>query len=376
MKKIIVFVLVFVLMFSVVLTFSACGSDKPQDETPDETIPAISYDSTTDFGLYWYGGSSEEDYIRSSQSISSNYFDPEKPTIISFHGWNYAGENKNDYVKLTLSTAADKANIKNVDVAAKLRENGYNVGQFNWCKYSTSLGDLFEKIWINFNEENSLAYLFACEYGVFFENYDKDISFIGHSYGAQAAIATAYIANVMVEKKVINNSACLPKRITLADPYIGDFAVQGNEAVKNAVIDYLDEEVNGRWPAEIFADKLEYLNTKGVTVDIYCGMPLAYDGFVLDNKELRAQVYEKIKANCVWTVLKGLNEAYGTLGDIHSLTYDWTLLSLFKILNKNEEYYPTAGLDNEKTRNLIGKEYESLYKGINLERESLIEVNK
>lgn len=379
MKKVLSFILVCIFTIGFMVTFSACGNtdDEKGQEGEQPSVPAISYDATTDFGLYWYGGATEEDYIRSSQNVSETYFDPNKPTVITFHGWNYAGENKKDYAKLMLSPAAtNKAHIPNVNIADKLREQGYNVGQFNWCKYASSLGDLFERIWIDFNQEHSLAYLFACEYGVFFENYTKEISFIGHSYGAQAAIATAYLANVMVEKNIIKNSACIPQRITLADPYIGDFAVQGNEKVKNAVIDYLDEEVNGRWPAQIFADKLEVLNKKGVVVDIYCGMPLAYDGFVLDNKELRAEVYKQIKSNCVWTVLKGMNEAYGTLGDIHTLTYDWTLLSLFKVINKDGVYFPTAGLDNDNMRKLVGLEYESLYKGINLERESLIQVNK
>ena len=43
--------------------------------------------STLDYGLYWAGADNEFEKASVDTQAGSNYYDPDKPTIIYIHGW-------------------------------------------------------------------------------------------------------------------------------------------------------------------------------------------------------------------------------------------------------------------------------------------------
>lgn len=353
-----------------VVTFGACGKETPP-LPPEPTMETdLSYDSTSDVGLYWYGDDSK-DFIRSSQNVDIKYFDPSLPTVLYFHGWAIDAEEGQLVEKFwTTATSVSKCGVDSVDYVVELKELGYNVGAMSFLQYSKDLNALFGQIWVDFGDGHSIACLFAKELAAFASDYHQRLVFMGHSYGTQSATATAYMLGKMYDDGVITNSDLIPDRISLADPYIGDIGVMSNMEILNSSIENVGESIGGRLPAELMADCFAYLNGKGAAIDVYCGMPFAYDSFATTNTTLRTSITAKIKANCVWTVLRGAQREYGSVGDIHVITRDWMLMSLFVVNSISGEYYPTAGLDDEKTRALMGKEYETLYEGLSPEDET------
>ena len=65
------------------------------------------------------------------------------------------------------------------------------------------------------------------------------------------------------------------------------------------------------------------------------------------------------------------------MGDIHMQTLYWTFDSFFATVKcKDGKYFPTASLDNEKTRALKGKLFESTLEGLDVENDVLVEVQR
>ena len=65
------------------------------------------------------------------------------------------------------------------------------------------------------------------------------------------------------------------------------------------------------------------------------------------------------------------------MGDIHNITLDWVLDSFFApVKTADGKYFPTASLDNEKTRALKGKLFESTLEGLDVENDTLVEVER
>ena len=63
------------------------------------------------------------------------------------------------------------------------------------------------------------------------------------------------------------------------------------------------------------------------------------------------------------------------MGKIHNITLDWVFDSFFvPVKTEDGKYFPTASLDNEKTRALKGKLFESTLKGLDVENDVLVEV--
>lgn len=338
----------------------------------------MSIDTSTDYGLYWWG-EGKDDFVRYTKNMDEKYFNPEKPTLLFFHGWS-PGENENDdskpvYYLATSAASINRAGVSSRDYMSEMKAKGYNVGAFYWARYSADLFSLFRKVWVEFKDGHSIACKFAKEYADCFKGYDKEVTFMGHSYGAQTSIATAYLIYNMADKGLIDKKSALPTRISLADPYIGDLAINSDMSVKECIIDNLQEPIASRIPANLVADCIEYLNEKDVVVDVYCGMPLAYDAFAqsASRKELRESIYTKLKNNTIWTVLEGMQKRFGETGDIHNITYDWVLMSFFTTISIGETNYPTAGLSNEQARKLVGNSYVTTFEGLNLKREGFIQ---
>lgn len=368
-KKIVtVAVLLCLTLTSLILT--ACDGGKTEMEQD------MSVDLKSDVGLYFWGDDGGN-AVRYSENIGAELFDKNKPTIIFFHGWMPDEDKNTANINYTFATtpASKKKGIDHTDYAARLRDKGYNVGAMYWAKHAQSLTDLFEYIWIDFKgQKHSLACIFAKEYAKCFGGYSGEMTFMGHSFGSQASTATAYMLYKMKEKGLVSAETSLPSRITVADPYIGDLAIS-DKSLLNKNVDNIEESIGGRIPAALTADVIEYLSNKGVVSDIYCGMPIAYDQFSENDTVKRNAIIDKLHKNSVWTVLEGLQSAYGKVGDIHNLTLDWVALSLFVVKEGDDgERYPTAGLDTASMKELIGKKYKSTYKGLDLEEEMLEEV--
>lgn len=69
--------------------------------------------------------------------------------------------------------------------------------------------------------------------------------------------------------------------MTYADPYLGDLFTGGMfGGIKGDTIENVGESIGARSTTEVVADCMQYLSDKGVVIDVYCGMPMAYDQFL------------------------------------------------------------------------------------------------
>lgn len=359
--------------FIVLLIVVVCGIFCACNDTPDGFDMSIDLDS--DIGLYFFGDDAN-DYVRYSLDLDEKYFDNQKDTIVYFHGWTTVAIEEDEIYNFGLSTCDPlvKKGYEKEDYVKAFKRAGYNVCAMDYSKHSSNLIKLAEYIWIGLDGEQSVALTFAKEIASFFKDYDKDIRFVGHSYGAQSSIATAYFLNKMNEAGLASDN-CLPSRLTIADPYIGDITLIIDDTFLHSTMDYTNEAMNGRTPTEIVANAMEYLNINGVTMDMYCAMPGAYNQYLNNETERRALCQEKILSNCVWTVLKGCQDEYGQIGDIHVIAESWMFESFFTDVKMNgNEHMPTASLDTSLMRALVGKQFESTYRGVNLDEDVIVEV--
>lgn len=351
-----------------IFALSACSSLK------------IEYDPTTKYGVYWYDGG---EYVRSSDGMSKDLFDPDKPTLIFAHGWEPDQENSSNGLVEDLITHADtvkKTGARVENYADKLKEQGYNVALLGWFSYATNLGDLFRYIWVDFDGGNALSVRFAQELAaVMGEDYSKDIKMVGHSYGSQLAVATVYQLTKFKENRLINNAHLIPTRITLADPYLGftSLITGWKDELSKAKISYTKENINSRAPKTLFADTIDYVVSKNdIAVDIYCGMGIAstmyykYDGKDAD--------FEKLSKNCAFVKSAGLVERYGDT-NVHNITRDWALVSItdgIAMKDQNGDLAPSGAASDAEIKSMRGKCYNQNNKGFDVANDSMTLVDR
>ena len=112
-------------------------------------------------------------------------------------------------------------------------------------------------------------------------------------------------------------------------------------------------------------------------MDVYAGMPFAYDQFLEDEPQRRTACKKKLYDNAVWTILVGMQNEYGTVGDIHTLTLDWVFDSFFASVKEDENgFYPTAALNDTRIKELKGKLFNSTLEGLDAEKDVLVEVKR
>ena len=363
MKKIVVSILLISIIAICSLALVACNDEKENAHDQEEAIETdLSVDLQSDVGLYFFDENAS--HVRYSKDLDSRYFDKNKPTIVYFHGWLPGGASKGEIA------------FKSSSVCKGWAEQGYNVCVLDYARYAKDLETLFEKIWIEFDGSHSVGCRFAKEFIDCFADYENEIRFVSHSFGAHSALATAYITAKMYEKGVIEKDI-VPTRMTFADPYLGDifYQITGNSA--GETIDGVREKVNGRSTTEVFADCMQYLANKGVAMDVYAGMPFAYDQFLEGEPQRRTACKKKLYDNAVWTILVGMQNEYGKVGDIHNLTLDWVFDSFFASVKEDENgFYPTAVLDDKRIKELKGKLFNSTLKGLDVEKDVLVEVKR
>ena len=370
MKKIILVFTVITLLCCLVTASAACNKVQ------------MSYDTSTDYGIYWFG-EDNYDYIRSNADMDIKYFDPEKPTFVFAHGWEPDKKNSTDGLFedfVTHKETVSKTGTSDVrDYAKLLKDQGYNVACLSWFSYANSLSNLFNYIWLSFDDGYALSVRFAMELAlVLGENYDGDVKMVGHSYGSQLALATTYQLVKLQERKAFSNNHIIPTRMTLADPYFGaTILINGWDKIKNNKISLTNEPLKERAPSALFADVMDYVvNKKDIAVDMYFGMSLAsaayykYDG--------SDPYFEKLSKNATVVKSNGLKDKYGDTS-IHNVVRDWTLLTIVdKVLmyDQNGNVAPSGWATDEQIKAMRGKCYNQVYQGFDLSKDSLTLVDR
>ena len=359
MRKTVEGIFAVICIIAVCFALGACDKEESVKMESD-----LSVDTSSDIGLYFFDN--DGNHARYSEDITEEFFDEKKPTVAYFHGWIHTKPENPDNV------AGDGEFVR------KAKAQGYNVCSLNYTNHAQALQSLFNYIWMGYEDSHSVACRFAREYAACFKDYTGDVTFISHSYGAHTSTATAYLLAKMAEQGIVPKT-CLPKRMTYADPYFGDAILKySGGGIKGDRIENLGEKINGRSCTEVVADAMQYLaDEKNVVIDVYCGMPMAYDQFLDDDKERKKACKDKLYDTGVWTILKGLQREYGKVGDIHNITLDWVFDSFFvPVKTEDGKYFPTASLDNEKTRALKGKLFESTLEGLDVENDTLVEIER
>lgn len=367
-KLLIISVLLVVIVTSVV--FVGCTHE-------EEKFP-LEYDATTDYGVYWYN---DGEYVRSSEDINVQHFDPSKPTFIFAHGWEPDKNNTTNGVVEDLVTHKDtvdklNGNIEVVNYAEELKSQGYNVACLGWFGYANVLTKLFGYIWMEFDDGLPLCVRFAQELASVMGDYTGDITMVGHSYGAQVAVSTSYILANFYKNGVISSKDMIPKRLTLADPYINNaddsYQILGwNDKYSTSTIPYLNEGINGRYTKDLVADCVSTIvKDFDTAVDIYGGMSLAYDKYEYDGSD---PYFEKLSDCCTFVKSVGIKNAYGDQ-NIHNIVRDWVLLSMVDgvvLYDQNGDVAPSGGATNDQIKALRGKCYYQVYRGFDLSKDSM-----
>lgn len=366
--------------------FVACDTDEKNLREVD-----MSLRSDTLYGLYWYGDE-PGDTMKSQENMPVEYYDPEKPTLIYSHGWKTSGEAKEEFSTLDKTFSKTGGTSGDLDYATELKELGYNVAFFDWYEYAHELNYLQNEIWVvkstdSVKDEKSNYYAavvalngrsFAGEivrsmYAVMKDATDKDVIFVGHSFGGQMVTAAAYTLYKLADEGIITNKNILPDRISLADPYMPGTEVSGK-------MDLLEETVTSQPTAQKAADAFEYMNSKGVVIDLNGAMQgWTYDGYKaltkIEDETLRAQVDEKIKSNTVYIIQKALTDAYGKLGDIHVISRDYVLTSFIEGKKGNlTNCVPNVAMSAEQLREYVGRQFLLTGNGFAIEDAAMTEV--
>ena len=329
---------------------TACN-DKPNE-------PAVyTLDPDRDFGLYWYNDEGEK--MLSEADMPVEFYDPEKPTVVYSHGWKMKPVPE-ELVTQQSTVESTKGLSGERDYAAELRAAGYNVGYFDWHLYAADLNYLDDEIWTVATETpdndsnyaaavkalngHSFAGEFAREIATVMKNaVNTDLHFVGHSYGGQMVTAAAYTLAKMYDQGLVINPACVPDRVSLADPYITAGAIEGT-------MDITGESISTR-VALIMADAIALLNSRGTFVDLYGAMSFIYESYANTLPDLK----DTIKANTAYISLDGL---LGDMSTKHVNARDYVLTNLVDGIAGNITSLPfTVAVSAEDGRAFVGKVY-------------------
>ena len=344
-------------------------------------------DFTTSYGLYFYGDDHEPyntdmtdvDMVRASESLSKKYFDPSKPTIIWFHGWESTGSVGDRY----LMAGADTRKVMSsydCNYAHELKEKGYNVGTFQFqgvedgdTNYAKSLGVIYKYVVESFNKTDySLSFLFASEIvKVFGESYAKDITFAGHSCGGFVSTATNYMLQAFYHAGKISNKNLIAKRMIVQDPYVDTL---GDGLTANAMLMGTNELIGDRRKSAVVQDMMIKLHKfDNVAIDVYLGMSGASDEFINPDKSH----FNEVLPHVVITDMTGLKKWQGNIGNIHVLTRDWCWRSILenKLKDQDGNLAPSGACTNEEILSMVGNLYQQQNAKWDFTTESLQKVS-
>lgn len=193
------------------------------------------------YGLHWVnvdnnGNETQEKGVDNNSNIiidDVGYYDPSKPTVIYFHGWQ-SGMAEDDY-------SLEDFYFDDVDAntAKAWKDQGWNVGIYHWGQFAdeSELKDAEAKIWSVQGDKGMRYCLDDGSYSTVQSpdgslgdlafkhittslkgNYSGDIRFVGHSLGNQLAVVVAKNINEGVNDGSISDSL-MPGRVDLLDPF-------------------------------------------------------------------------------------------------------------------------------------------------------------
>lgn len=382
MKKIFAAALCVILLVCSLTAFAAC--DKPGTLYGELDM---SLREGTLYGLYWYGDDID-DCVVSKENLDVRYYDPEKPTLIYSHGWKTESEDKEIFKTLADTYSATNGASGRVDYVAELKALGYNVAFWDWYEYAHTLGKLQNEIWTvksldeagreGTNYYNAIEALdgrtIAGEFvrsvcAVMKHATNKEVIFVGHSFGGQVVTAAAYTLYKLADAGYINENI-IPDRISLADPYIPGTVLSGK-------MDLIGEET-GVETAMMDANAFEYLNSKGAVIDLNGAMVgMTYEMYkgTIKDADTVALIDGKIKENTVYVIQQGLTNAYGTVGKIHVISRDYILTSIIEGKKGNmENCVPNSSMTSAQLKAFVGREFNLVCEGFNISGATMEEI--
>lgn len=375
MKKFAIVMICVALALCTLVSFASC--DQKEQKTYD-----LELRENTPYGLYWYGDSGElDDKVKSAKNLSVEYYDPSKPTVIYSHGWKPDGDDREELQTLEKTYSKTKGASGNYNYVKELKQLGYNVAMFDWYDYAKQLSYLHDEIWTvqsiqdldekqaqsNYGEAVKVldGRSFAGEFArsvlaVMKQAQDKEVVFIGHSFGAQMVTSASYILYKLSEENDAINKNILPSRIVLADPYITGAEMKGK-------LDIIGDDLSGITVAAQDATAFRYMSERGAAIDIYGAMTMwtcdMYKNMITDKDEVK-RIESQIVANTAFVVQKGLRNAYGTVGDIHNVSRDWVLTAYVEGKKGNlTGCSPNPSMTAQEMKAYVGYKYDQLYDG-------------
>lgn len=383
MKKLLILLLCISLLCGI-CSFSVACKDDAQVPEVDMTLR-----SDVTYGLYWYGDSGEQDdKLISQENMPVQYYDPSKPTLIYSHGWKPEGDDREELSTLAKTISKTEGASGNVNYVKELKELGYNVAFWDWYDYAKSLDHLQNEIWtiksadeIADKYENYKAAVtvldgrtFAGEfarsvYAVMKNASDKEVVFVGHSFGGEMVTAAAYTLYKLADMGVITNTNMLPDRISLADPYIPAATISGE-------MDLVEEQAN-TYVALMMAYAFEYINAKGAVIDLNGAMDgLTYNGYIaIKDSNVKKGITQKIKDNTVYVIQTNLQAAYSAIGDVHNVSRDWVITTFIEGKKGNMSgCVPNNSMTAEELRPYVGREFEFVGEGFDVGGVSMKEI--
>lgn len=369
-----------------VTAFTACDQETREID--------MSLRPDTSYGLYWYGDDATDSMI-SQENMPTKYYDPEKPTVVYSHGWKTPSEEKETMTTLDKTVSKTKGASGDTDYVVGLKTLGYNVAFWDWHDYAQMLAFLQNEIWVvkdadALSESDKTRYenyyealvalngrSFAGELvrsmnAVMKDAADKEVVFIGHSFGGQMVTAAAYTLYKLADEGLLSNNNIVPDRVILADPYMTGTDVFGK-------MDLLDETIETTPTALKAAEAYEYMNSKGAVIDLYGAMRTmtyeAYAGMFAAPEELRSVIMKKIKVNTVYVVQKNLTDAYGSVGDVHVVSRDYVLTSFIEGKKGNMDgCVPRTSMTADEIRQYVGREFNLIGNGFDIAGATMQEV--
>ncbi len=235
---------------------------------------AIAAEDNLDYGLYWFDGNNNSvkavEHDGTVNNVSLNFFDPTKPTVVHFHGWQN-GSSERGYAREDFHF---EWNGESVITSSSWKNRGWNIAYFYWNQFAdeAEVKDAEAKIWSTNGPRGMRYRLSDGSYRttlapnksvsqIAFEQVTAALSgstsyyvrLSGHSLGNQlATIVTKRISDAVYAGSIGNNITV--DRLELLDPfwsksgksYLGDANGDGND-------DWVGERV--RWDIQTLIDR-------------------------------------------------------------------------------------------------------------------------
>mmetsp|Transcript_58795 Transcript_58795/g.137675 ORF Transcript_58795/g.137675 Transcript_58795/m.137675 type:complete len:588 (+) Transcript_58795:25-1788(+) len=207
--------------------------------TPQNLGRFEGYPQQLDTNIYWFG---RDDQSEKATGYASKFYDPNKPTMLYFHGWTGEGDGWTSRCKrLTTRCHPDICpNGGGQLLVDSWLDEGWNVGFFYWDQFADEgcARDAEQKLWFDRRGDGFRWKAYNVTSGLsYFQNYNEELDelsvsdmcvhrvkaamgsfsgpqvrFVGHSLGAQLAVRCASMLHVQ-------DHPAAPSRLALLEPY-------------------------------------------------------------------------------------------------------------------------------------------------------------